>query len=125
MAEGSPVSAHVIKLHGYVQRLEALGVSIPVELGTDLVLKSLPPSFAGFVTNYNMHGMNKSLAELFAMLKVAEKYIQKDTNLVLMVKKTAHFKKAKGKDKGKSKVADNRKPKKSKTPKPGPPTDAE
>jgi hypothetical protein len=26
MAEGSSVSAHVIKLHGYVQRLEALGV---------------------------------------------------------------------------------------------------
>ena len=95
MAEGSSVSAHVIKLHGYVQRLEALGVPIPVELGTDLVLKSLPPSFAGFVMNYNMHGMNKTLAELFAMLKVAEKDIQKDANHVLMVKKTTHFKKTK------------------------------
>ena len=57
-------------INGYVQRLEALGVPFPVELGIDNILKSLPPSF---VMNYNMHGMNKTLVELFAMLKVAEK----------------------------------------------------
>ena len=77
----------------YVQRLEALGIPFPSELGTDIILKSLPPSYAGFVMNFNMHGMNKTLAELFAMLKVAEKDIQKDTNHVMMVKKTTHFKK--------------------------------
>ena len=54
-----------------VQRLEALGVPFPMEFGTDLILKSLPPSYAGFVMNFNMHGMNKTLGELFAMLKVA------------------------------------------------------
>jgi hypothetical protein len=75
MAEGSSVSTHVIKLHGYIQRLEALGVPFPMEFGTDLILKSLPPSYAAFVMNYNMHGMNKSLGKLFAMLKVAEKDI--------------------------------------------------
>ena len=75
MAEGSSVSTHVIKLHGYIQRLESLGVPFPLELGTDLILKSLPPSYAGFVMNFNMHGMNKSLGDLFAMLKVAEKDI--------------------------------------------------
>ena len=36
--------------------------------------------------------MNKSLSELFAMLKVAEKDIQKNTNHVMMVKKTTKFK---------------------------------
>ena len=87
MAEGNSVSAHVIKLHGYVQRLEALGVPFPMEFETDLILKSLPPSYAGFVMNFNMHGMNKTLGELFAMLKVAEKDIQKGTNHVMMVKK--------------------------------------
>jgi hypothetical protein len=75
MAEGSLVSAHEIKLQGYIQRLEALGIPFPADFRTDMILKSLPPSFAGFVMNYNMHGMNKSLAELFAMLKVAEKDI--------------------------------------------------
>ena len=107
MAEGSSVSAHVIKLQGYIQRLEALGVPFPKDFGTDLILKSLPPSFAGFVMNFNMHGMNKTLAELFAMLKVAEKDIQKNTNHVLMVKKTTQFKKKKNgsKKKGNSKGA--------------------
>ena len=68
--------------------------------GTDLILKSLPPSYAGFVMNFNMHWMNKTLGELFAMLKVAEKDIQKGTNHVMMVKKTTHFKKAKRRRQG-------------------------
>ena len=66
-----------------------------MEFGTDLILKSLPPSYVGFVMNFNMHGMNKTLGELFAMLKVAKKDIQKGTNHVMMVKKTTHFKKLK------------------------------
>jgi hypothetical protein len=82
MAKGSSVSAHVIKLQGYIQRLEVLGIPFPADFGTDMILKSLQPSFVGFVMNYNMHGMNKSLVELFAMLKVAEKDIQKNTNNV-------------------------------------------
>jgi hypothetical protein len=104
MAEGSSISAHVIKLQGYIQRLEALGVPFPVDFGTDMILKSLPPSFTGFVMNYNMHGMNKTLVELFAMLKVADKDIQKSTNNVLLVKHSTQFKKKSGsKKKGKSK----------------------
>ena len=128
MAEGSSVSAHVIKLHGYVQRLEALGVPFPAELGTDIILNSLPTSFAGFVMNYNMHGMNKTLGELFAMLKVAEKDIQKDANHVMLVKKTTHFKKKAGKKKkkGSSKAAgEARTPGKGKDPKSNPKLDAE
>ena len=74
MAEGSSVSAHVIKF-GYVQRLEAMGVPFPPKLGTDLILNSLLPSFAGFIMNFNIHAMNKSLAELFSMLKIAEQDI--------------------------------------------------
>jgi hypothetical protein len=46
MAEGSSVSAHLIKLQGYIQRLEALGFPFPAEFGTDMILKSLPPSFS-------------------------------------------------------------------------------
>jgi hypothetical protein len=125
MSEGSLVSAHVIKLQGYIQRLEALGVPFPADFGTDMILKSLPPSFAGFVMNYNMHGMNKTLAELFAMLKVAEKDIQKSTNNVLLVKHSTQFKKKKygSKKKGKSKgTGSSRTPKKDR---PGPKADAE
>jgi hypothetical protein len=93
MAEGSSVNVHVIQLQGYIQRLEAIGVLFPADFGTGMILKSLPPSFASFVINYNMHGMEKSLAEQFAMLKVVEKDIQKNTNNVLLVRHGTRFKK--------------------------------
>jgi hypothetical protein len=43
-----------------------------------------------------MQGMNKSVSELFAMLKVTESDIQKE-HQVLMVNKTTSLKKSKGK----------------------------
>ena len=46
--------------------------------------------------NYNMQGMNKTIPELFAMLKAAEVEIKKE-HQVLMVNKTTSFKKGKGK----------------------------
>jgi len=54
MEEHSSVSEHVVKMSGYVQRLNALECRIPDELAIDRVLQSLPPSFKGFVMNYNM-----------------------------------------------------------------------
>ena len=47
--------------------------------------------------NYNMQGMDKTIPELFAMLKVVEVEIKKERQ-VLMVNKTTSFKK-KGKGK--------------------------
>ena len=45
--------------------------------------------------NYNMQGMDKTIPELFAMLKAAEVEIKKEHQL-LMVSKTTSFKKGKG-----------------------------
>ena len=42
MEEHSSVSKHVVKISGYVQRLNALECKIPNELATDRVLQSLP-----------------------------------------------------------------------------------
>ena len=42
--------------------------------------------------NYNMQGMNKTIPELFAMVKAAEVEIKKE-HQVLMVNKTTSFKK--------------------------------
>ena len=78
MAEGSSLIEHVIKLVGYAQRLNALGFAIPTTLGTDILLASLPPSYNGFIMNYNMNGLDKTTYELFAMLKTAEASMQKD-----------------------------------------------
>ncbi|KAI4987507.1 hypothetical protein ZWY2020_020307 [Hordeum vulgare] len=60
------------------------------------ILQSLPPSCKGFVLNYNMQGMEKTIPELYSMLKSAEVEIKKE-HQVLMVNKTTSFKKGKGK----------------------------
>jgi hypothetical protein len=99
MDEHSSVSEHVVKMSGYIQRLNALDCQILDELAIDRVLQSLPPSYKGFVLNYNMQGMSKSLSELFAMLKSAEVEIKKEHN-VLMVNKTMDFKKSSKSTKG-------------------------
>ena len=114
MEENSSVSEHVLKMSGYADRLNQLGIVIPNQLGIDRVLQSLPPSYKSFVMNYNMQGMQKTLPELFAMLKAAEVEIKKE-HQVLMVNKTTSFKKKgkKGnfKKDGKKVAAPTKKPK--------------
>src|SRR3954471_24566962 len=98
MDEHGSVSEHVVKMSGYVQRLNALECQIPDELAVDRVLQSLPPSYKGFVLNYNMQGMTKTPSELFAMLKSAEVEIKKE-HAVFMVNKTTDFKKSSRREK--------------------------
>ena len=72
MSEGSSMSEHIVKLAGYVDRQASLEFGIPPTLGTYIVLASVPPSYDGFIMNYNMIRMEKSANELFAMLKIVE-----------------------------------------------------
>ena len=96
MEENSSVSEHILRMSGLHNRLTQLGVNLPDDSFIDKALQSLPPSYRGFVINYNMQGMNKTIPELFAMLKVVEVEIKKERQ-VLMVNKTTKFKKGKGK----------------------------
>ena len=90
-------------MSGCHNHLTQLGVDLPVYCVIDRVLQSLSPSYKSFVINYNMQGMNKTIPELFAMLKAAEVEIKKE-HQVLMVNKTTSFKKrAKGRRSGTSK----------------------
>ena len=72
------------------------------KLATNLILASLPSEYDQFVMNFNMHGMEKTLAELHRMLKNAEQRIKK-TSPVLVVQK-AKGTKGKSKPKSKNKV---------------------
>ena len=92
MEENSSVSEHILKMSGYHNHLTQLGVALPVDSVIDRVLQSLPPSYKGFVMNYNMQGMDKTIPELFTMLKATEVEIKKE-HQVLMVNKTTSFKK--------------------------------
>ncbi|KAM3253457.1 hypothetical protein ACQJBY_047511 [Aegilops geniculata] len=78
MDENSYVSEHILRISGYHNHLTQVGVNLLVDSVIDRVLQSLPPSYKSFVMNYNMQGMDKTIQELFAMLKVAEVEIKKE-----------------------------------------------
>ena len=95
--ENSSVSEHILRMSGYHNHLTQLGVNLPDDSVIDRVLQSLPPSYKGFIMNYNMQVMEKTIRDLFKMLKAAEVEIKKE-HQVSMVNKTTSFKK-KGKGK--------------------------
>ena len=90
MEENSSISEHILRMSGYHNHLTQLGVNIPNDSVIDGVHQSLPPRFKSFVMNYNMQRMEKTIPELFAMLKAAEVEINKE-HQVLMVNKTTSF----------------------------------
>src|SRR6266536_2395061 len=92
MEENSSVSEHILKMSGYYNHLNQMGVELPDDCVIGRVLQSLPPSYEGFVMNYNMQGMEKTIPQLFAMLKAAEVEVKKEHQL-LMVNKTTSLKK--------------------------------
>ena len=96
MEENSSVSEHILTMSGLHNRLTQLGVNLPDDAVIDRILQSLPPSYKSFVMNYNMQGMEKTIPEVYSMLKSAEVEIKKE-HQVLMVNKTTKFKKGKGK----------------------------
>ncbi|MQL00588.1 hypothetical protein EI005_25620, partial [Escherichia coli] len=96
MEENIFVSEHILKMSGLHGRLTQLGVELPDDAVIDKILQSLPPSYKSFVMNYNMQGMDKTIPELYSMLKSAEVEIKKE-HQVLMVNKTTSFKKGRGK----------------------------
>ena len=125
MEENSSVSEDILKMSGYNNHLIQLGVNLPDDTVIDRILQSLPPSYKSFVMNYNMQGMNKTIPELFAMLKAAEVEIKKE-HQVLMVNKTTSFKKkGKGKKKGNFKKNNKQVAVQEKKPKSGPKPETE
>ena len=54
MEENSSVSKHILRMSGYHNHLTQLGVNLPDDSVINRVLQSLPPSYKGFMMNYNM-----------------------------------------------------------------------
>ncbi|GJW51219.1 zinc finger, CCHC-type containing protein [Tanacetum coccineum] len=106
--EGKPVGAYVLKMKDYVEQLEHLGYVLPQDLSVGLILNGLTSDFTGFVRNYNMHNMEKTIGELHAMLIEYEKGLPKkvETPQVMMIKcgkiQKANKKSLKAKGKGKA-----------------------
>ncbi|GJX89880.1 hypothetical protein Tco_0343206 [Tanacetum coccineum] len=70
--EGQSVSSYVLKMKSYIDNLERLGHAMTQNLSVSLILVSLRKEYDGFVQNYNMHSMGKTVTELHAMLKLHE-----------------------------------------------------
>ena len=104
---GSPVSPHVIKMIGYIETLDKLGSELKDDLAVDVILQSLPSSYQPFIMNYQMNGLEKTLAELHGMLKTAGENIKKNPSHVMMVQKENKKRKCwmPPKGKGKEKVS--------------------
>nr|GEV30559.1 hypothetical protein [Tanacetum cinerariifolium] len=81
--EGQSVSSYVLKMKGYIENLERLGHPVTLGLGVSLILIGLRKEYDGFVQNYNMHSMGKTVNELHAMLKLYEQTLPKSNTLVL------------------------------------------
>ena len=103
LTAGSLVAPHVLKMKSHLEDLERLGLKIEQELAINIILQSLPELYDGFVMNYNIHGMNKTISELHWILKTAEKNT-KTIKDVLMVNKGKGIK-SMGKGKGKIKAS--------------------
>ena len=125
MEENSSITEHILKKSVYNNHLIQQEVNVPDDSVIDRILQSLPPSYKSFVMNYNMQGMDKTIPELFAMLKAAEVEIKKE-HQVLMVNKTTSFKKkGKGKKKGNFKKNSKQVAAQEKKPKSGPKPETE
>ena len=80
------MAPHVLKMKGHLEDLERLGLKIEQDLAIDIILQSFPELYDEFIMNYNMHGINKTVSELYAMLKTAEKNINGQILLNLKTK---------------------------------------
>nr|GFB29928.1 zinc finger, CCHC-type [Tanacetum cinerariifolium] len=75
--EGQSVSSYVLKMKCYIDNLERLGHPVTLDLGVSMILIGLRKEYDGFVQNYNMHSMGKTINELHAMLKLHEQTLPK------------------------------------------------
>ena len=68
MLEGTPAREYILKMISFLNELETLGANFDVKTQVDIILNSLPQSFAQFKLNYNMNQMNFSISELMSSL---------------------------------------------------------
>ncbi|GJV52942.1 zinc finger, CCHC-type containing protein [Tanacetum coccineum] len=120
--EGKPVAAYVLKMKGYLDQLEYFGYVLPQDLSVGLILNGLTSDFDGFVRNYNMHNMGKTIGELHAMLIEYEKGLPKKAEtLQVMAIRSGKIQKTNKKSlkaKGKGKANGKEKDKQVNIPKP-------
>ncbi|GJZ81479.1 hypothetical protein Tco_0646473 [Tanacetum coccineum] len=78
--KASKENSCLVLIKSYIDNLERLGHPVSLGLAVSLILTSLSKEYDGFVQNYNMHGMGKTIYELHVMLKLHKQTLpKKDT----------------------------------------------
>ena len=72
MVENSSVSEHILRMSGYHNHLNQLGVNLSVDSVIDRVLQSLPPSYKSFVMNYNIQGIMETIPKDLRHAEISE-----------------------------------------------------
>ena len=103
MAEGTPVREHILKMIEFLNELETLGATIDTQTQVDIILNSLPASFAQFKLNYNLNQMNFSMSELMSPLQSVEGVIKPEGNVLNVERASASTSMPKGKTRKKKK----------------------
>ncbi|KAL4355488.1 hypothetical protein GQ457_06G009390 [Hibiscus cannabinus] len=86
---------------GYIQTLEKLRFPLKNELAIDAILQSLSDSFKPFILNFNMNEIDKTLPQLFGMLRTAESKLEKnESNSIQIVREAKGNRKKMAKSKG-------------------------
>ena len=84
MVEGTFVIQHSLKMNGYIERLGSLDFVMDAQLSIDLILQSLPDSYASFVLNYQINKITTIILELINLLKTAEEAVKKQNSKAVM-----------------------------------------
>ncbi|GKA96152.1 hypothetical protein Tco_0818247, partial [Tanacetum coccineum] len=90
--EGQSVSSYILKMKRYIDNLERLDHPVSLNLAVSLILISLSKEYDGFVQNYNMNGIGKTVNELHAMLQLHKQTLpKKDATLTMMAIKAGRI----------------------------------
>ena len=71
MSEGMPVESHVAEMIADIDELSQMGIVLEAETIIDLILKSLPDTWRGFIINYKLMNQDDTLGELLSILNEA------------------------------------------------------
>nr|GEU55773.1 hypothetical protein [Tanacetum cinerariifolium] len=77
--KGQSFSSYILKMKGFIDNLDRLGHPVTLGLGVSLILIGLRKEYDGFVQNYNIHGMGRTVNELHAILKPHEQTLPKSS----------------------------------------------
>ena len=63
---------HALKMYEHIERLNWLGYWMDFELSVDLIMESLPDSFAQFLLDYKMNYIVSTIPEFINLLETVE-----------------------------------------------------